>query len=52
MQDNLQNRNTSNNNTLPSLQQVRRNNTNQQYDVNNELKNYQMIMRKIKNLIF
>ncbi len=38
MQDNLQNRNTSNNNTLPSLQEVRRNNTNQQYDVNNELK--------------
>lgn len=38
MQDNLQNRNTSNNNILPSLQEVRRNNTNQQYDVNNELK--------------
>ena len=38
MQDNLHNPNTLNSNLLPSLEEVRRNNINQQHNVDNELK--------------
>lgn len=52
MQDNLHNPNTLNSNLLPSLEEVRRNNINQQHNVDNELKKLPNDNEKIKNLIF